>query len=83
LQPKTPNAVAWQGFVFGDTATALIKNVIDDPFTINSVGAGARFNIARRAYAEVVGAIPLDQSPLETRRDDFRLLLNLSINLGS
>jgi len=83
LQPKTPNAVAWQGFVFWDTATAWIKNVIDDPFTINSVGAGARFNIARRAYAEVVGAIPLDQSPLETKRDDFRLLLNLSINLGS
>jgi hemolysin activation/secretion protein len=83
LQPETPDAIAWQGFVFWDTATAWIRNVSDDPFTINSVGAGARFNIARRAFLEVVGAVPLDRAPFETKRDDFRLLLNLSIKLGS
>lgn len=83
LQPETPKGIAWQGFAFWDTVSAWIKDVADDPYTINSVGAGVRFNIARRAYLEVVGAVPLDRAPLETKRDDFRLLLNLSINLGS
>lgn len=82
LQPETPDGVAWQGFVFWDTATAWIKNVVDDPFTIHSVGGGVRLNIARRAYLEVAGAVPLNRAPLETTRDDVRLLLNLSIDLG-
>ncbi len=83
LQPQTPGGVAWQGFAFWDTAAAWVNNAGGDPFTINSVGGGVRFNIARRAFLEVAGAVPLERAPLELRRDDVRLLVNLSVNLGS
>lgn len=83
LQPSSPNGLAWQGFVFHDTAAAWTNNVPGDPLTLNSVGAGVRVNIARRAYLEVLGAVPLERAPLDTERGDVRLLVNLSVSLGS
>lgn len=83
LQPETPKGIAWQGFAFWDTVAAWITGDPDSPYTLNSVGGGVRFNLARRAFLEIAGAVPLDRSPLETRRGDLRLLVNLSVNLGS
>ena len=83
LQPETPNGIAWQPFVFFDTLAAWTKNVPDDPVTLNSVGAGVRFNIARRAFLEVLGALPLERAPLDLERGDARLLVNLTVSFGS
>lgn len=83
LQPETPKGIAWQGFAFWDTVAAWIKDDPGGAYTLNSVGGGVRLNLARRAFLEVAGAVPLERSPLETERGDVRLLVNLSVNLGS
>lgn len=83
LQPETPKGIAWQAFGFWDTLAAWIKDDPGNPYTLNSVGGGIRFNLARRAFLEVAGAVPLDRSPFETEKDDVRLLVNLLVNLGS
>ena len=83
LQPETPKGVAWQGFTFWDTVAAWIKDDPGGAYTLNSVGGGVRFNLARKAFLEVAGAVPLERSPFETERGDVRLLVNLSVNLGS
>jgi hemolysin activation/secretion protein len=82
LYPNDPEAIGWQPFVFFDMFAAYTKNVNGDPVTLTSVGAGLRASIARRAYLEVIGAVPLERLPFQTSRGDARLLVNLVVKLG-
>ena len=82
LLPSDPKGVAFQPFAFFDTVSTWIENDPTDPFTLNSVGGGVRVNYARRVFLEVLGAVPLERAPLQTRRGDARLLVNLAVRLG-
>ena len=46
------------------------------------MGGGARLNFRRRAYAEVLAAVPLEAAPLATRTGNIRILFNLAVRLG-
>ncbi|MGI8942796.1 MAG: ShlB/FhaC/HecB family hemolysin secretion/activation protein [Qipengyuania sp.] len=82
LLPDRQDGIAWQPFVFYDSLAAWTKNVTGDPVTLRSLGGGLRANIARRAFVEVVGAVPLKRSPLQLERGDARLLVNFVMRLG-
>ena len=82
LYSDDPKAIAWQPFVFFDTFAAWTKNIPGDPVTLTSIGGGVRASIARRAFLEVVGAVPLERTPFQTRRGDTRLLVNMVVRLG-
>lgn len=83
LQTPSADSAAFQPFVFFDSVAAWIKDDPTDPFTLNSVGGGVRVNWARRVFAEILGAVPLERAPLQARRGDARLLFNLGVRLGN
>lgn len=82
LIPETPDAIAWQPFVFFDLQAVSTKNVPGDPDTISSIGGGVRTTIGQRATFDVFGAVPLERAPFETERGDFRVLMSLTIKLA-
>lgn len=82
LQPRSFGGSAWQAFAFYDTFAAWFADS-DDANTLNSVGAGARINFRRRAYGEVLAAIPLEAGPLETRTGGVTVLVNFALRLGN
>jgi len=82
LIPETPDAIAWQPFVFFDLQAVSTKNVPGDPDTISSIGGGVRTTIGQRATFDVFGAVPLERAPFDIERGDFRVLLSLTIKLA-
>ncbi|GMM92831.1 ShlB/FhaC/HecB family hemolysin secretion/activation protein [Qipengyuania sp. MTN3-11] len=83
LLPPQRDGFAFQPFAFFDTIATWIKGDPTDPFTLNSAGGGVRVNYANRVFVEILGAVPLERAPLQTRRGDARLLVNLAVRLGS
>lgn len=81
LEPRTLTGSAVQGFVFYDSFNAWFANA-PGVRNLNSAGAGARLNFRRRAYVEVLAAVPLEAAPLATRKGNIRILVNLAIRLG-
>lgn len=81
LEPRTITGSALQGFVFYDSFNAWFADA-PGVRNLNSVGGGARLNFQRRAYAEVLAAVPLEAAPLETRTGNIRILVNLAVRLG-
>lgn len=82
LEPRSPAGSAFQGFVFYDSFSAWFAGV-PGVNSLNSAGGGVRVNFRRRAFAELIAAVPLETAPLATRKDDVRVLLNLAVRLGS
>lgn len=81
LEPRTFGGSAFQGFVFYDSFNAWFADV-PGVRNLNSVGGGVRVNFRRRAYAEVLAAVPLERAPLAAERGDVRILVNLAVRLG-
>ena len=81
LEPRSLNGNALQGFVFYDSFNAWFEGG-GGVNSLNSIGGGARLNFRRRAYAEVLAAVPLEAPPLATRKGDVRILVNLAGRLG-
>lgn len=82
LLPKAAGGSAWQPYAFFDVLATGTRNLADDPRTITSVGGGIRASLARRAFLDVTGAIPLERAPFAANRGDARLLVNLTIQLA-
>ena len=81
LEPRSASGSAVQGFAFYDSFNAWFADA-PGVRNLNSVGGGARLNFRRRAYAELLAAVPLEAAPLETRTGDVRILFNLAVRLG-
>ena len=81
LEPRSSTGSAVQGFVFYDSFNAWFADA-PGVRNLNSAGGGARINFKRRAYAEVLAALPLEAAPLATRRGNLRILVNLAVRLG-
>ena len=81
LEPRSLSGSAVQGFVFYDTFDAWFADV-PGVNSLNSLGGGARINFKRRAYAELLAAVPLEAAPLATQTGNIRILLNLAVRLG-
>lgn len=81
LEPRSLTGSALQGFAFYDTFNAWFADA-PGVRNLNSVGGGARLNFRRRAYAEVLAAVPLEAAPLATRTGNIRILFNLAVRLG-
>ncbi|MCB2085174.1 MAG: ShlB/FhaC/HecB family hemolysin secretion/activation protein [Sphingomonadaceae bacterium] len=82
LLPETPGGNAFQPYAFFDLMAVSTKNVPGDPQTISSVGGGLRANIGQRLYLDIFGAAPLERAPFQAERGDFRVLVNLTIQLA-
>ena len=82
LEPRTAEGSALQGFVFFDNFNAWFAGA-PGVNNLTSAGGGARLNFRRRAYAELMAAVPLEAAPLATRTGNVRILLNLAVRLGS
>lgn len=82
LVPKTADSAAVQPFVFFDLAGVSVNNDGRDDFDgLTSAGAGLRMSIGRQAVFDVVGALPLEQTDLATRKGAARLLMSLTVQL--
>lgn len=81
LEPRNANGSAVQGFVFYDTFNAWFADA-PGVRNLNSVGGGARLNFRRRAYAELLAAVPVEAAPLATRTGNIKILFNLAVRLG-
>ena len=81
LEPRSISGSAVQGFVFYDTFNAWFADA-PGVNNLNSLGGGARVNFKRRAYAELLAAVPLEAAPLATRTSNIRILLNVAVRLG-
>lgn len=81
LEPRSMTGSALQGFAFYDSFNAWFADA-PGVQTLNSVGGGARLNFRRRAYAELLAAVPLEAAPLATRRGNVRIFFNLAVRLG-
>lgn len=81
LEPRSATGSGLQGFAFYDTFNAWFADA-PGVRNLNSVGGGARLNFRRRAYAEVLAAVPLEAAPLATRTGNVRILFNLAVRLG-
>ncbi len=82
LVPDAPGGKAFQGYAFFDLMAVSTKNVAGDPQTISSLGGGLRANLGQRLFLDVFGAVPLERAPFQAERGDFRLLVNLTIQLA-
>ncbi len=82
LVPRTLRGIALQPYVFADWMSAYSKNIPGDPQTISSAGAGVRATLGRLASLDIYGAVPLEKAPFQASRGDFRLLMNLSVQLA-
>ncbi len=82
LLPETQDGFALQPFAFYDNFNAWTENDGLGEQTLNSLGAGLRVNYQRRIFFEILGAIPLERTSLQTERGDARVLVNLAIRLG-
>ncbi len=82
LIPKTPDAIAWQPYVFFDGMAVWNKNIGGDPQRIFSAGGGIRATIGRHATLDLYAVAPLKKSPFQLRRDSARALFTLTVQLA-
>ncbi|MEO9468624.1 ShlB/FhaC/HecB family hemolysin secretion/activation protein [Parasphingorhabdus sp.] len=82
LVPPSPDGIAWQPYVFFDAMAVWNRNLPGDPQKIYSAGGGIRATIGRQASLEVAAVVPLKRGPFQTRRDDFRALISLTVQLA-
>lgn len=73
--------VALQPYVFFDHMAVDTNNLPGGFDTISSIGGGLRAALGDRVRLNLFGAAPLERSPFQTERGDFRLLINLSVQL--
>lgn len=81
LVPSSFGGIAWQPYVFFDFMAVDTNNLPGGFDTISSAGGGVRTAWGNRVRLDVFGAAPLERTPFQTQRGDFRLLINLSIQL--
>lgn len=81
LVPSSFGGIAWQPYVFFDFMAVDTNNLPGGFDTISSAGGGVRAAWGNRVRLDVFGAAPLEPTPFQTQRGDFRLLVNLSIQL--
>ncbi|MDZ4308633.1 ShlB/FhaC/HecB family hemolysin secretion/activation protein [Allopontixanthobacter sp.] len=81
LVPGSFGGTAWQPYVFYDFMAVDTNNLPGGFDTISSAGGGVRAALGNRLRLDVFGAVPLERAPFQTQRGDFRLLINLSVQL--
>lgn len=82
LVPETPESIALQPYVFFDIMGVWNKNVPGDPQKLYSAGGGLRMTIGQQASLDLTAVVPLKRAPFETRRQDARALLTLTVQLA-
>ena len=82
LIPETPDSIALQPYVFFDIMGVWNKNVPGDPQKLYSAGGGLRMTIGQQASLDLTAVVPLKRAPFETRRQDARALLTLTVQLA-
>lgn len=82
LIPETPDSIALQPYVFFDIMGVWNKNVLGDPQKLYSAGGGLRMTIGQQASLDLTAVVPLKRAPFETRRQDARALLTLTVQLA-
>ncbi len=83
LTPFANAAIAFQPFVFVDTAWAWNEDAgtPGDPRRLTSVGGGLRASLADRARFDLTVAVPTKRAPFATDRGDVRILMSLTTRL--
>ena len=81
LVPSSFGGIAWQPYVFFDYMAVDTNNLPGGFDTISSAGGGVRAAWGNRVRLDIFGAAPLERAPFQTQRGDFRLLVNLSVQL--
>lgn len=81
LVPGSFGGVAWQPYIFFDFMAVDSNNLPGGFDTISSAGGGVRAVWGNRVRLDIFGAAPLERAPFQAQRGDFRLLINLSIQL--
>jgi len=82
LVPETPESIALQPYVFFDIMGVWNKNVPGDPQKLYSAGGGLRMTIGQQASLDLTAVVPLKRAQFETRRQDARALLTLTVQLA-
>ncbi|CAO1654497.1 ShlB/FhaC/HecB family hemolysin secretion/activation protein [Parasphingorhabdus sp. NYA22] len=82
LVPETPESIALQPYAFFDIMGVWNKNVPGDPQKLYSAGGGLRMTIGQQASLDLTAVVPLKRAPFETRRQDARALLTLTVQLA-
>jgi len=82
LVPESPDAIAWQPYVFFDFMGVYNKGFPSDPQRIYSAGGGIRATIGRHASLDVMAVVPFNKVFTQNRRDSARALMTLTIQLA-
>ncbi len=83
LVPASATAVAFQPYVFFDSAWTWTKGVTSGPRRqdLQSAGGGLRAQWGGHARGDLTLAVPFDRAGLQTRRGDVRVLFSISMQL--
>jgi hemolysin activation/secretion protein len=84
MAPRARGALAWQPFVFFDTAWVWNEDrilALPGRQRLSSAGGGVRATFADRFRLDVSLAVPLNRAGLQTERGDPRLLVSLTTRL--
>ena len=84
LVPKTPKSVTLQGYAFGDAAAVWNRDSdlrAFNPQKLYSAGAGVRIGYGQRGNLDIGAAVPLKRAGLQDRRENVRILANLTLRL--
>ena len=84
LVPSSAKDTAFQAYTYIDSAWVWNKDVAavaNDPQNLVSVGGGVRIAHGTRLNLDIGGAVPLKRAGLQTEREKFRFLMNLTIRL--
>ncbi|MDB5737488.1 MAG: putative hemolysin activation/secretion protein [Sphingomonas bacterium] len=84
LTPSGPDKLTFQPFAFFDASWTWIKNApagAGGSQRLYSTGGGARFAFGDRARLDLVAAVPLRRTPLQSERGDMRFLVSFTTRL--
>ena len=84
LVPSSAKETAFQVYSYIDSAWVWNKDVAavaNDPQNLVSVGGGVRIAHGTKLNLDIGGAVPLKRAGLQTEREKFRFLMNLTIRL--
>ena len=84
--PRSRDSFAFQPYAFFDIAyvwnhDSPVATRHPDPQRLTSTGGGLRVTYGDRARLDATVAVPLQRSPLQTRRGDTRFLISLTTKL--
>ena len=82
LQPKSPEDIAIQPYLFFDMMGVWNRNVPGDPQKLYSAGGGVRATIGQQASLDLLTVVPLKRAGFQSRRDSARALLTLTVQLA-